>query len=241
MQASQLRPANELAKRYGVKTIIFGAPGSGKTPLIATAPRPVVLATEPGLASLRHTTVPVWEAYQPNKITEFMKWILESKEASAYDTVAVDSLSNVAELFLSHELDEKKHGLKAYGAANEKTLDICNALFHMQQKHVIMNAKQTTADNGRQSIMQNGVVVYEPILQKIPYFPGKELNTKVPHLFDNVMHLCEATIPGHAKPQKALRTQEIPEVRARDRYGNLNDLEPANLNYLFDKAMKGTV
>lgn len=241
MQASQLRPASELAKRYGVKAIIHGAPGSGKTPLVSTAPRPVMLATEPGLGSLRSSNVPVWEAYQPAKIAEFMKWILESKEAANYDTVAVDSLSNASEIFLTEMTAIEKDGRRAYGRANEKTMKLCNDLYYMQSKHIVMICKQTTRENGKESVMQNGQVLYEPVMQKIPYFPGKELNSKIPHLFDDILHLCDASIPGHAKPQRALRTREIPEVMARDRYGGLEDLEPANLSYFFDKAMKGNV
>ncbi|WBF76726.1 hypothetical protein PSV3_00253 [Septimatrevirus PSV33] len=75
-------------------------------------------------------------------------------------------------------------------------------------------------------------------MQKRPFFPGKDLNVKVPHLFDNVMHLGEASVPGMPKPVRALRTKEIPEVFARDRLGNLNELEQPDLTALFAKAMQ---
>ena len=109
MQASQLKPAGTLAQRYGVKAIIYGAPGSGKTPLISTAPRPVLMATEPGLGSMRNSTVPTWEAHTAEKIDEFMKWATSSTEMQQYDTIAIDSLSNLAEIFLTREQKEEKH------------------------------------------------------------------------------------------------------------------------------------
>jgi len=238
MQMSHLKKASELARRYGVKATIFGGPGSGKTPLMNTAPRPVLLVTEPGMLSMRTSNIPAWEAYTPALVTEFFKWFMESKEASNFDTLCIDSISNVAELILMDELIKVKHGMKAYGNMSERVMKICNDLYYMPQKHIAMIAKQSTVENGRQTIMQGGEIIYEPIMQKRPFFPGKDLNVKIPHLFDNVMHLSEVMIPGNQKPVRALRTKEIPEVFARDRLGNLDELEQPDLTKLFAKSMQ---
>lgn len=238
MQMSQLKPASQLARRYGVKATIFGGPGSGKTPLINTTPRPVLLVTEPGMLSMRTSSIPAWEAYTPALVTEFFDWFMKSKESANFDTLAIDSISNIAEIVLIDELIKTKHGLKAYGNMSERVMKICNDLYYMQQKHIVMIAKQTQVENGKQTILQGGEIVYEPIMQKRPFFPGKDLNVKIPHLFDNVMHLAEASIPGQPKPVRALRTKEIAEVFARDRLGNLNELEPPDLSALFTKAMQ---
>ncbi|WBF76860.1 hypothetical protein PSV3_00158 [Septimatrevirus PSV32] len=96
MQMSQLKPASQLARRYGVKSVVFGAPGSGKTPLINTAPRPVLLVTEPGMLSMRGSNVPAWEAYSPALIVEFFEWFMKSREAANFDTLGIDSISNIA-------------------------------------------------------------------------------------------------------------------------------------------------
>lgn len=238
MNVNQLKPASQLAKRYGVKSVIFGGPGSGKTPLTATAPRPVLLVTEPGMLSMRNSNVPAWEAYQPNLVTEFFNWFMKSNEAKNFDTLCIDSISNIAELILAEELGKVKHGMKAYGNMSERVMKIANDLYYMPQKHIVMIAKQALVENGRQTVLQGGEVNYEPIMQKRPFFPGKDLNVKVPHLFDNVMHLGEAQVPGQPKPVRALRTKEIPEVFARDRLGNLGELEPPDLTALFVKAMQ---
>lgn len=238
MQMSQLKPASELARRYGVKSIVFGSPGSGKTPLINTAPRPVLLVTEPGMLSMRGSNVPAWEAYSPALIVEFFEWFMKSREALNFDTLGIDSISNIAEIILADELTKVKHGMKAYGNMSERTMKICNELYYMPQKHIVMIAKQSVIENGRQTILQGGEVVYEPIMQKRPFFPGKDLNVKVPHLFDNVFHLNEVVIPGQPKPVRALRTKEIAEVFARDRLGNLGELEPPDLSAIFTKAMQ---
>src|ERR1044072_4275471 len=238
MQASQLLPASQLAKRYGMKSIIFGAPGSGKTPLVSSAPRPVLLVTEPGMLSMRHSSVPAWEAYTAPKIVEFMEWIAKSKEVNSFDTIAIDSFSCVAEVLLADELPKHKHGMRAYGTMAERVMGICAMLYYMPQKHIVMIAKQTQVENGKQTLIQNGEVSYESVMQRRPHFPGKDLNIRIPHLFDNVMHLGDANIPGQPKPVKALRTREIAEIFARDRSGNLAELEPPDLNALFAKAMQ---
>jgi hypothetical protein len=62
MDIRSLRPARDFAVQYGVKAIVYGPPGSGKTPVINTAPRPVMLVCEPGLLSMRTSTVPTFFA-----------------------------------------------------------------------------------------------------------------------------------------------------------------------------------
>lgn len=236
MQMSQLQPASSLAKQYGVKSTIFGGPGSGKTPLIGTAPRPVMLATESGLLSMRHSNVPVWPGFTAAAIAEFMKWVMGSTEMSNFDTIAIDSMSTLADIILADEESKTKHGLQSYGNMAERVMTIANNLYYMKEKHIVMIAKQTTKENGRQTVMGANGVLFEPVLQKIPYFPGKKLNTDLPHLFDNVMHMGQAMVPGMPTLQRALRTKEIPEAFARDRLGNLDELEFPDLTKIFAKA-----
>src|SRR5258708_31296058 len=73
MNIKDLKPANEHAQNFGVKAIIFGPAGCGKTPILNTAPRPVLLATEAGLLSMRGSTIPTYEAYTSQRIDEFFK------------------------------------------------------------------------------------------------------------------------------------------------------------------------
>jgi hypothetical protein len=83
--------------------------------------------------------------------------------------------------------------------------------------------------------MIGGEVVHTPVMQKRPYFPGKDLNIKIPHLFDSVLHLGKCLIEGKQTP--ALRTIQTSEIFARERSGKLAELEPSNLAYIFNKAL----
>ena len=93
MQMKDLRPVSQLAQRFGAKCIAYGPPGAGKTPLIQTAPRPVLCAVEPGMLSMRNAhNVPAFEAHTAEKIDDFFKWVSWGKQLMElhinYETVA---------------------------------------------------------------------------------------------------------------------------------------------------------
>ena len=224
MNINQLKPASQLAQRFGVKALAYGGPGTGKTPMINTAPRPVLCVVEPGMLSMRTSNVPAWEAYDAPKIDEFFKWLFTSNEARNFDTVGIDSISQLAEIILTEELKRNKDGRRAYGEMSRRVMEIVNALYYLPQKHIYLIGKQALADEGG-------------MMRKKPYFPGQDLNVKIPHMYDEILHIGQANIPGQAKPVVAIRTAETFDIMARDRSGRLAELEPPDLTALFNKAM----
>ncbi|AXC34302.1 Sak4-like ssDNA annealing protein [Escherichia phage Shy] len=225
MQTRDLRPAGDFARQYGVKMLAYGPPGSGKTPLINTAPRPVLLITEPGMLSMRGSTVPAWEAPTVERIDEFFDWLFRSNESKGFDTVGVDSVSQLAEIVVKAELKRNRDGRKAYGEMARKVLDHLTGLYYMQQKHTYLIAKQAMAE-------EEGTQV------KKPYFPGQELGIQVPHLYDLIGHVAKTTVPGVQSQVLAIRTAPTFGINApRDRSGRLNELEQPDLTALFKKAM----
>ena len=231
MQAANLRPAGQLAQRFGVKGICYGGPGSGKTPMCNTAPRPVMLVCEPGMLSMRGSTIPAFEAFDYQKVNEFFEWFFKSNESKAFDTLIIDSLSEMSEIYLSQEkggssqAGNQKHGLKAYGGMAEKVLEKVNQLFFYPNKYVWLIAKQQFME-------------LEGVQTKMPYFPGKVLNVEIPHKFDLIVHAGQVQIPQFVQPVNALRCKPIFGVFARDRSGNLNEIEPPNLTELFNKCLR---
>lgn len=224
MQAKDLKPAGQLAQFYGVKCLAFGPAGSGKTPVFNTAPRPLLLAVEPGMLSMRGSNVPSWEAKTKPKIEEFFKWFFSSAEAKNYDTLGIDSISQMAEVYTEAALKDNSHGLKAYGQMSTEVMLHINNLYNHPQKHLYLIAKQTTVDEGG-------------VQKRKPYFPGKDLNVKIPHLFDEILHLGLHSIPGVVGQQKAFCTTEQFDVFARDRSGKLAAFEPPDLTAIFNKCM----
>ena len=225
MQAKDLKPAGQLAQYYGVKCLVFGGAGSGKTPIFNTAPRPLLLAVEPGMLSMRGSTVPAWEAKTKPRIEEFFKWFFSSAEANNYDTLGIDSLSQMAEIYIEDALKFNSHGLKAYGQMATEVMKHVNDLYYHPRKNLYLIAKQTT-------IEESGAQ------KRKPYFPGKDLNVKIPHLFDEILHLGMHNIPGIIGQQKAFCTAEQFDIFARDRSGRLDAFEQPDLTNIFRKCMQ---
>lgn len=230
MKLSDLQPAGNHAQNFGVKAVLYGGPGVGKTPIIDTAPRPILLAIEPGLLSMRQSKTPTWAAYKHPKgvcagITEFFDWWFSSNETKNFDTLAIDSVSEMAEAILRDEITKNSNKLRAYGEMSFRVLDVLTKLYYQQQKHSIMIAKQFEDTETK---------------RKRPSFPGQDLNVKVPHLFDEILHFAKlppATIPGVMEEVKAIRCQESFDIMARDRSGRLSQFEQPNLANLFSKCM----
>lgn len=226
MNLKDLKPLSQMAKRYGAKCIVYGSPGCGKTPIIVTAPRPIVCVVEPGLLSARakvFDSVPGFEADTAAKIKDFFKWICESKEANAFDTIGLDSATQMAEIILKEEIKNNKDGRRAYGEMARTVKDIFDKLYYLESKHIYLIAKQGEDDT---------------IKKKKPYFPGQELNVYVPHLFDEILQLGFHQIPGQLQPIQSFRCKESFDAIVRDRSANLSEFEPPDLTHIFNKCMQ---
>lgn len=224
MKANQLQAAGSFARQYGVKMLGYGPAGSGKTPLINTAPNPVMMFCESGMLSMRGSNIPAWKAQTVAEIDEFFDWVFRSNETKQFDTIAIDSVSEMSEIILKAEQKSNRDGRRAYGQMASKMLDHLTGLYHLKNKHVYLIAKQAIAEE-------------EGVPTKRPYFVGQELNIRVPHLYDLVAYIAKATITGVPTPQLAIRTASTFGVNARDRSGKLDELEPPDLTRLFAKAM----
>lgn len=225
MNLASLQPAHTYASRNGAKALVYGAPGTGKTPITNTAPRPVLLCVEPGMLSMRGSNVPTFVAPTPKLIDEFFDWLLKSTEVKNFDTICVDSLSEMASVYLREALGvssnagNKTHGQLAYGKMADRMIPHLNMLFHMPMKHTYLICKQD---------------IYDGVMR--PAFPGKFLPTYVPHLYDIILHLATHNIPNYGQ-HKAFRTAASIDAVARDRSGKLSEYEPCDLTALFAKAM----
>lgn len=224
MQISDLKPAREFAKRNGVKSIIYGGAGGGKTPVINSAPRPLLLACEPGLLSMRGSNVPTYQAHVSDKVDEFFDWFFKSNEVKNFDTLALDSASQMCEIYLEKAKRQNKHGLAAYGQMAEDSLKWLNKLYFMPEKHMYIVAKQE-------------IVTLSGIETRRPYYPGKQLPTEMPHKYDQILHLDIHNIPGHG-PQKSFQCISSIDILARDRTGLLGEFEPPDFTAIVKKVMQ---
>jgi len=220
MQASDLKAAKEFAQMFGAKCIIYGPPGVGKTPIINSAPRPVLLATEPGLLSMRNSNVPTWVAPTKAKIDEFMKWFEHSAETKNFDTLAIDSISQMCNIALDESTS--KHGLAQYGDMADYVMPYFQRLYYMKEKHMYLVAKEDLTSDGKRR----------------PAFPGQQLNGSngVSHLYDCILRVARVPIPNVGETI-AFQCNGSYDVIARNRTGTLADFEPIDFSALVKKVM----
>jgi hypothetical protein len=219
MNMSDLKAAGEFSRRYGAKAIVYGPPGSRKTPLINTCPRPLMLACEPGMLSMRGSTVPTFQAHTGAAIEEFFKWFNISNERKNFDTLAIDSVSQMADIYLQEAQKTNSHGKAAYGDMAKKVMSHLRPLFFTENIHTYLIAKEGTKDGMRW-----------------PYFPGQQLLTEVPHMYDFILYLGIQNVPGMGNIS-AFRCNQTLDVLARNRTGNLNDYEEPHFGKLIQKAL----
>ena len=203
---------------HGVKVLVYGAAGAGKTSLIKTLPNVVVLSAEGGLLSIQDADLPYLEITSMEDLREAYSWVLESE----YNSVALDSISEIAEVCLNYEKKINKDPRAAYGAMQEQMADIIRAFRDLPNRHVLMTAKlEKTQD-------EMGRVLYSPSM------PGNKTGQALPYFFDEVLALrVEKDAEGNT--QRALMCDSDGLWLAKDRSGKLGAWEAPDLNAIIEK------
>lgn len=222
MDIKSLKPAGEFAKQFGLKAIIYGSPGSSKTPLINTCSRPVMLACEPGMLSMRNSKVPCFEAYTAKAVDEFFAWFFNSAEVKNFDTLAIDSTSQLADIYLQDAKKTIKHGLQQYGIMAENTMNHLRRLYFFQNMNTYLIAKEE-------------IKTINDIHMKRPFYPGQQLNIDVPHLYDAIIRVGKVPVPGVGETL-AFQCQASYNVLARERTGRASEFEEPNFAKLVTKV-----
>ena len=219
--AIQLKRTKE-ATAQAVKLLVYGQAGAGKTSLIPTLPTPVILSAEGGLLSIADTNLPFIEITSMDDLREAYKWLNSSAEAAEFESVALDSISEIAEVVLNAEKKINKDPRAAYGAMQEQMADIIRGFRDLPGKHVYMSAKlEKTQD-------EMGRVLYAPSM------PGNKTGQSLPYFFDEVLALrVEKDSEGNTR--RALMTDGDGLWLAKDRSGKLEVWEDADLGDIIRK------
>jgi phage nucleotide-binding protein len=206
----------------GVKLLVYGQAGAGKTTLTATLPQPIVLSAEGGLLSIQDADLPFIEINSMATLMEAYKWLTESAEAKDFKSVALDSISEIAEVVLNAEKKATKDPRQAYGAMQEQMADIIRAFRDLPNRHVYMSAKlEKTQD-------EMGRVLYSPSM------PGNKTGQALPYFFDEVLALrVEKDAEGNT--QRALMCDSDGLWLAKDRSGKLDTWEAPDLSAIIAK------
>ena len=201
----------------GVKLLVYGQAGAGKTSLMKTLPNPVVLSAEGGLLSIQDADLPFIEISTIADLREAYTYVINSD----FHSVGLDSISEIAEVCLNHEKKVNKDPRAAYGAMQEQMTDIIR-VFRDIPKHVLMTAKL------EKTIDEMGRVLYSPSM------PGNKTGQALPYFFDEVLALrVEKDGEGHT--QRALMCDSDGLWLAKDRSGKLSAWEAPDLGEIIAK------
>lgn len=212
------------AKKSGVKVLVYGKSGVGKTRLCATAPKPVILSLENRLLSLRSKNIPVVEIDAENVYEELLEILSEinAGKFKSFQTICMDSVSEFAEQILAAEKGNVKDNRQAYGLLADKATDVLKKFRDLRGYNVYFIAKQGhLADD-------EGDITYHP------YMPGGNLTVNLPYWIDEVFYYkMEKGVKK--KANRILYTRDGYNFEAKDSSGALEVKERPNLKAIFEK------
>lgn len=207
----------------GIKMVVYGASGAGKTRLGATAPNPLYISAEKGLLSLADQDIPYLEVDSLQQFKDAYKYSAKSE----YETIVIDSLSEITTTVLdewrSKLTAESSSGRidvrQAYGKVAESVGGVIRAFRDMDGKNVVFIAKE------RKMVDEDtNVTTFEA------YMPGQVLPFDLPYLVDEF--LC---LQVSRKGERFIQTGSDFKRICKDRSGKLSANEKPNLTDIFNK------
>lgn len=206
----------------GVKMLVYGNSGAGKTTLCATLPDPIIISAEAGLLSIAEADLPYIEVTSMAELKDAYAWASDSKEAQQFQSIALDSISEIGEVVLNHEKKIAKDPRQAYGAMQEQLADIIRAFRDLSGKHVYFTAKCEKAQD------EAGRMLYAPSM------PGNKTGQSLPYFFDEVLAL-RVELDADKNPMRVLMTSSDGLWQAKDRSGKLEMWEEPDLGAIIQK------
>ena len=210
-------------KTHGVKTVVYGAAGVGKTVLCSTAPTPIIISAEQGLLSLADLDIPFIEVSNIKDIGEAYKLL---KSNDDFETICLDSLSEIAEVVLDEFKKDVNDPRQAYMHLAMSFNNMIRNFRDIKGKNVVFTAKQRRIEDE-----------YTGKTSTEPYMPGQVLPINLPYFVDELLYMDL----GKSKqgPVRYLQCKPILGLPVKDRSGKLDEKEPADLTKLFNKIKNG--
>lgn len=209
---------------HGIKCLVYGNAGAGKTRLCGTAPSPLIISAEAGLLTLRKKTgIPVLLVKSAQDVDDALAWCKTDAVKSGIQTVCLDSISEIAEKVLVNEKAKTKDPRAAYGELATETIRIVKEFRDLPGLNVLITAKATT--------------VTDPITgvaKAQPTSPGQQVGPALPYLFDEVFY-AGTDKDAQGKTFWYLRTKAAFNADAKDRSDVLDELEFPDMTNIINK------
>jgi hypothetical protein len=207
-------------KMSGVKVLVYGEAGIGKTTLCKTAPDPIIINAEAGLLSLCDVDIPVININTFDDMSDAFLFLTTSEEGKKFKTICLDSITDIAEVLLHDLRGVSKDGRMIYGDLAVKMAGAIRSFRDMPGANIYFTAKSKRTENG----------------DRIPHMPGAQLVTNLPYWFDLVLPMRMGETEDGTK-YRYLQTQSDLYYLAKDRSGKLDMVEEPDLTKLFNKVL----
>lgn len=224
--AIKIKSLSNCVGNTGLKILVHGPAGAGKTVLCATTGAPtLIISAEAGLLSIRNAPkyIKAAEVQTLDDIQDLYEYLLENASEPDFEWVALDSISEIAEKVLAYEKTSNKDPRAAYGNLQEHMMKLLRDFRDLPGYNVIMTCKQQRVND--ESL---GFNMYMPMM------PGAKLAQQIPYLFDEVFAL-RVEKDEEKVEYRVLQTVRDARYEAKDRSGILEPFEEPNLKKILAK------
>ena len=222
-----IKKTNE-QKPTKLNALIYGHSGFGKTTLASTLSKQnaIVISAEAGLLSLKKHNIDYVEINPDSKVSS-LRTILSDVAKSGYDTVFIDSLTEISQAFLDlakTEFPDSRNTMQRFGYYNELMIRFLKYTRDFD-KNIIYTAlqKDDKDDVGRQT--------------HVPSLIGSIRET-CPALFDFVFAL--RIFEKEDEKIRVLQTDSGDGYICKDRSGELAQFEKPDLGLIINKVFEST-
>lgn len=211
------------ASKNGVKFLIHSPSGHGKTTLLKTVGKTFLLSFEKGDLALNDADN--IDVVYPKTMADLREaYVYISEHLDDYDTVAIDSITELGEVIVSDlkkdpEFSSMKDGMKLWMKYSEVMLGIAKSFRDLQGINVVIIALSETRKENFED-------------RQYPMIPANKVQLKLPSLYDEVLYLNVSE-----SGERELITQPTSSVMAKDRSGKLDPVEVADLGQLLVKIL----
>lgn len=155
-----------------VKCVVYGGAGVGKTRLCATAPNPIIISAEEGLLSLSEVDCDYVEIKSLKELDEAYRMF---KADNNYDTICLDSLSEICEVLLQELLPNFKDPRQAYNEMAQGTMPLIRKFRRIKGKHTVFTSKLIQVQDEESG----------DITQQL-FIPGRVIPNQIPYMVDEL-------------------------------------------------------
>lgn len=217
----------------GIKILVHGPAGSGKTVMCGTAGRRTLLiSAEGGLLSLQgaidtgllpEAVQDLVDVIEVTDLEGLMEAYEYAKKHIEYEWVMLDSISEIGEVVLETEKQFSKDPRQAYGALITEMQALLRKFRDIPNKNVLFTCKQQrVVDSDTEKTMY------------LPSMPGSKLHQAIPYMFDEVFAL-RVEKDDEGEDFRILQTNRDGRYEAKDRSGKLEMWEEPSLFALMKK------